>query len=93
MKYQQSHPWITFHINLEKMSHDLWIKLGQVHASCELISGIPLHPDVQAHLHGVYAGTKKSVTKNPDHLGDCRAIREGNIIQNLIVFPCVIISL
>ncbi len=54
MKYQQSHPWITFHINLEKMSHDLWIKLGQVHASCELISGIPLHPDVQAHLHGVY---------------------------------------
>ena len=52
--FQKTHPWLTFNVNLERLDYEIWIQLGQVRAICEYISGIPLHPDVQAYLHGVF---------------------------------------
>lgn len=52
--FQKTHPWITFNINLDRLDYEIWIKTGQIRAICEYVSGIPLHPDVQAHLHSVY---------------------------------------
>lgn len=49
-----THEWIKFNVNLERVGYALWIQLGQVKAMCEIISGIPLYPEVQEHLHRVY---------------------------------------
>lgn len=51
---QKTHPWITFELNMEKVDFNTWMQLGQIKAICEYISGIPLHPDVQSYLHGVF---------------------------------------
>lgn len=49
-----THQWINFNVNLERIGYELWIQLGQVKAMCEIISGIPLYPEVQEYLHRVY---------------------------------------
>lgn len=51
---QKTHPWITFELNMERVDFNIWIQLGQVKATCEYISGIPLHPSVQIYLHSVF---------------------------------------
>ncbi len=52
--YQRTHPWITFEINLNKMSHILWMALAEAQSKCEHIAGVPLQPEVQKYLHTVY---------------------------------------
>lgn len=52
--YQRTHPWITFEINLNKMSHILWMALAEAQSKCEHIAGVPLQPEIQKYLHTVY---------------------------------------
>lgn len=52
--YQSSHPWITFQIDLNQCTHDVWMLLGQVQSKCEHIAGVPLLPETAKQLYKVY---------------------------------------
>ncbi|KUN95406.1 Fic family protein [Streptomyces caeruleatus] len=52
--YLESHPWISFKINLRELDHVTWMLLGEAISKCEHISGVPLQPEVARRLNGVY---------------------------------------
>ncbi len=52
--YHRTHPWIKFTFDLNKINQDAWLKLGQIQAKCDQISGVPLLPSVAQTLHRVY---------------------------------------
>jgi Fic family protein len=52
--YEQTHPWIKFHIDLRSASPDFWMLLGEACSKCEHISSVPLQPKTAAYLHQLY---------------------------------------
>lgn len=52
--YSQTHPWITFQLDLGDVHYQLWLLLGEAQANCEAISGAPLLPEVASELHQIY---------------------------------------
>jgi Fic family protein len=54
MKYIETHPWISFKVNLDTLPHTTWIRLGEAQSKCEQLSGVPLLPNVADELHTVY---------------------------------------
>ncbi len=52
--YLETHPWITFSLDLREASYKLWMSLGETQSKCEHIAGVPLLPDVAKRLHQVY---------------------------------------
>lgn len=52
--YIKSHPWFSFELDLRKVNYQLWMALGEAQSKCDHISGIPLQPDIQKHLHTLY---------------------------------------
>ncbi len=52
--YQQSHPWITFSVDLRKLGGRFWLRLGEAQASCIRIGEVPLQPAVSEHLLAVF---------------------------------------
>lgn len=53
-KYETSHPWLTFKLDLEKVSPRLWIALGEAQSKCQHIAGVPLPPKLAHEMHGLY---------------------------------------
>lgn len=49
-----THPWISFKFDLTRAHADLWLDLGEVRSKCVHLSGVPLMPEIAAHLHKVY---------------------------------------
>lgn len=62
MTYQTTHPWITFRLNLERASPQLWMKLGEVASKCEHIAGVPLQPETARRLHQLYLAKGAAAT-------------------------------
>jgi Fic family protein len=54
MKYLDTHPWLTFEVDLRKAPFDLWLALGEAQSKCEHIAGVPLSPEDSESLHAVY---------------------------------------
>lgn len=52
--YLESHPWMTFKINLRELDYATWMLLGEAISKCEHISGVPLQPEVARTLNSVY---------------------------------------
>ncbi|MEM7533040.1 MAG: Fic family protein [Chloroflexota bacterium] len=52
--YQETHPWLTFQVDLRKVNFNLWFLLGAVQAKCEQVAGVPLLPDVADELHRIF---------------------------------------
>lgn len=52
--YEQTHPWISFRMDLRKTSPDLWILLGQALARCEEISAAILTPNEIDKMNELY---------------------------------------
>ena len=52
--YKQTHPWLTFNIDLRHAPYRLWLLLGEAQSKCEHIAGIPLRPDTAQRLHQLY---------------------------------------
>lgn len=52
--YQETHPWLTFQLDLRRLDYTLWFQLGEVQAKCEQVAGVPLLPDVEEYLHQVF---------------------------------------
>ena len=53
-KYETSHPWLTFKLDLREVLPRLWIALGEAQSKCRHIAGVPLQPDTAQELHSVY---------------------------------------
>jgi hypothetical protein len=52
--YSETHPWLTFSVDLSKASPKLWIMLGECQSKCEYISRVPLRPDTARQLQRLY---------------------------------------
>lgn len=53
-KYESSHPWITFNLDLQGVDYKTWHLLGEAKALCNFFAGIPLLPETQQHLSRVF---------------------------------------
>jgi Fic family protein len=53
-QYLESHPWISFKINLGKIPNVTWMRLGEALSKCDHIAGVPLKPAIAAALHQIY---------------------------------------
>jgi Fic family protein len=54
MEYEKTHPWIRFAIDLRQCDHRLWLKLGEIAAMIDHLSGAALRPDVALALNKIY---------------------------------------
>jgi Fic family protein len=53
-KYERTHPWINFQVNLKTISFPTWMLLGEAQSKCQHITGVPLPPVVNQRLHSLY---------------------------------------
>lgn len=53
-QYENTHPWITFRLDLQGIGSRLWGLLGQAVARCEQVAGAVLPPDAMRKLHTLY---------------------------------------
>ncbi len=54
MTYEQTHPWITFRLDLRQADWGLWLDLGEAASKCEHLAGAPLQPEVARRLHEIF---------------------------------------
>ncbi|MDE3258791.1 MAG: Fic family protein [Gemmatimonadota bacterium] len=54
MRYEKTHPWIEFQIDLRDVPYSLWMKLGECTSKIEHISRVPLVHDSAEELYKVY---------------------------------------
>lgn len=52
--YQRTHPWLTFQLDLRRLSHWDWLTLGRVAANCWHVAAAPLEPQVSEEIHKIY---------------------------------------
>ena len=53
-KYERTHPWITFRLDLKQAHPNLWTLLGQAVAFCRQVSQTALPPAVAQKFHTLY---------------------------------------
>jgi len=54
MRYETTHPWIDFNLDLRSLDYHMWMILGEVESKCEHIAGVPLSPAVAERMHLLY---------------------------------------
>jgi len=54
MKYQTSHPWISFALNLKRLPWEGWEMLGECKSKCIHLAGEILYPETATLLHTVF---------------------------------------
>ncbi len=52
-KYETTHPWMDFKLDLQRAPYTLWMLLGEAVSKCEHIAGVPLSPDYAQRLHAI----------------------------------------
>lgn len=52
--YLQTHPWLTFKLDLRDASYKLWMLIGEACSKAEHLIGIPLLPHVAQELHTLF---------------------------------------
>lgn len=53
-KYQETHPWIDFRVDLRAARPELWMLLGEARSKIEHVAGSLLNPKVAGEMHIVY---------------------------------------
>lgn len=53
-KYESTHPWFKFTLNMVRADYRLWMALGEAVSKCEHLAGVPLQPDTAKNLHLLY---------------------------------------
>jgi Fic family protein len=53
-KFEKSHPWLSFRVDLRGAPVSFWVMLGECKSKCENISAVPLRPDIAKKLNQVY---------------------------------------
>ena len=54
MKYEQTHPWLRFNLDLQHAPFTLWLLAGEAVSKCEHLAGVALSPPVARELMKVY---------------------------------------
>lgn len=52
--YLESHPWLTFVLNLKHLGYRTWLLLGEADSKCSHLAGAPLMPKVASDMHMIY---------------------------------------
>lgn len=52
--YEETHPWLTFSLDMGEFDHWLWMSIGEAASKCKHIAGVPLSPEVAAEMHRIY---------------------------------------
>lgn len=52
--YRESHPWLSFKLDLRNAPYNLWLMLGECQSKCEHVSSVPLRPSTADRLYRVY---------------------------------------
>ena len=52
-QYVGTHPWLTFHLDMSRLSHAVWMLLGEAESKCEHLAGAALTPNVASELHQI----------------------------------------
>jgi Fic family protein len=98
--YEQTHPWISFELDLSKVGHRLWMDLGAVQSKIEHVANVLLPPGIAAELltlylakgvHGTTAIEGNSLTEDQvhDRIAKKRVLPEskeylGKAIDNIV---------
>jgi Fic family protein len=53
-KYEETHPWLRFEVNLQPAPPELWLLLGEAKSKIEHLAGIPLPPAVHEEFNQIY---------------------------------------
>lgn len=53
-EYEQTHPWLSFDVDLERASYRLWLLLGEATSKSDHVRRALLRPDVAADLQKVF---------------------------------------
>lgn len=61
-KYQESHPWITFRLNLSAVGWLLWVQLGEAASKCVHLTNVPLRPEISRRLQNLYLAKGAAAT-------------------------------
>ncbi len=61
-KYQESHPWITFQLNLREVGWLLWVQLGEAASKCVHLTNVPLRPETSRKLLNLYLAKGAAAT-------------------------------
>ncbi len=52
--YLETHPWLTFNLNLEQAPFTFWMLMAEAQAKCEYLVGVPLQPQIARNLNSLY---------------------------------------
>ncbi|NLH47410.1 MAG: Fic family protein [Myxococcales bacterium] len=53
-KYERTHQWLKFQVNLQDASPRLWLMLGEAQSKCAHIAGVPLDRPTAEKIHYLY---------------------------------------
>lgn len=53
-RYEETHPWIRFRVDLRPASAEFWMLLGEARSKIDHIAGALLNPEVAREMHNVY---------------------------------------
>lgn len=53
-RYEETHPWITFQLDLRDSRMGLWMNLGAAQSKCEHVANVMLPPDEAQELYELY---------------------------------------
>lgn len=53
-KYEKTHPWIRFELDLRNLNHRVWMLLGEARSKCEHLAQVPLNPLLAERLRSVF---------------------------------------
>ena len=60
--YEETHPWISFSLDIRRFDHELWLLLGEAASKCEHVAGIPLAPEIAQRVHTLYLAKGAAAT-------------------------------
>lgn len=74
--YLESHPWITFRLNLTDAPWTLWNHVGEAHSKCRHLSRTPLPPALARKMERVYLakGARASAAIEGNSLNEEQAV-------------------
>ncbi len=78
-RYEKTHPWIKFSIDLRRSPPSLWLTLGECQSKCEGISRVPLRPGTAKYLYQVYLAKGALATTAIEG----NTLSEGEVLQHL----------
>lgn len=62
MTSTNTHPWISFRLDMTRAKPTLWMLLGEAASKCEHIAGVPLQPETAERLHSLYLAKGAAAT-------------------------------